>query len=205
MRAWTEKEGQVMANNEKLSKLYDEWWSNRTPEEYKLQGLCFDYENEYFEDMLLKDGSLLNDIIETVLEIKDGIFLGIDKLRLYVVDNDDFDGCFYRNENKIEINEKHATDKSVILHELIHYYENQLEEQFEPFIRELLVLELYNKLLPTIKDLRERIFKHCELYSYTVTFKENGSHGVLFFLKSLDLDIRCGYPLGTICGYGRDK
>ncbi len=194
-----------MEINEKLSNLYDEWWRNRTPEEYELQGLCFDCEEEYFEDMLLKDGSLLNDIIEIVSEVTDGIFLGIDKLRLYIVDNDDFNGCFYRSENKIEINKKYATDKSVILHELIHYYENQLEEQFEPFIRELLVLELYNKLLPKIKDLRERIFKHCELYSYTETFKGKGNHGVLFFLKSLDLDIRCDYPLGTVCGYGRDK
>ncbi len=194
-----------MEINEELSKPYDEWWSNRTPEEYELQGLCFDCEEEYFEDMLLKDGSLLNDIIQIVSEVTDGIFLGIDKLRLYIVDNDDFNGCFYRSENKIEINKKYATDKSVILHELIHYYENQLEEQFEPFIRELLVLELYNKLLPKIKDLRERIFKHCELYSYAETFKGNSNHGVLFFLKSLDLDIRCGYPLGTVCGYDRDK
>lgn len=192
-------------NNEQLYKLYDEWWSNRTPEEYELQGLFFDCEEEYFEDMLLRDGSLLNDIIETVSEVTDGIFLGIDKLRLYLTDNNSFHGCFYRSENKIEINRKYATDKSVILHELIHYYENQLEEEFPPFIRELLVLELYNKLLPKIDDLRERIFRHCELYSYTETFKGCGEHGVLFFLKSLDLDIRCGYPLGTTCGYGRDK
>lgn len=195
-----------MVNNEEISKLYNEWWHNRTLEEYELQGLCFDCEEEYFEDMLLKEGSLLNDIIETVLDMTDGIFLGIDNnLRLYIVDNDDFNGCFYRKENKIEINKKYITDKSVILHELIHFYENQLTEEFEPFIRELLVLELYNKLLPTVKDLRERIFKHCELYSYAETFKGNGDHGVLFFLKSLDLDIRCGYPLGTVCGYGRDE
>lgn len=78
-----------MEINEELSKPYDEWWSNRTPEEYELQGLCFDCEEEYFEDMLLKDGSLLNDIIQIVSEVTDGIFLGIDKLRLYIVDNDD--------------------------------------------------------------------------------------------------------------------
>lgn len=78
-------------------------------------------------------------------------------------------------------------------------------QRFPPLIRELLVVELYNKLLPQVGDLRERIFNHCELYSYEKTFKEGGEHGVLFFLKSLDLDIRCGYPLGTVCGYGRDK
>ena len=145
------------------------------------KGLCFDCEEEYFEDMLLKDGSLLNDIIQIVSEVTDGIFLGIDKLRLYIVDNDDLTAASIAVRIKLKLTRKYATDKSVILHELIHYYENQLEEQFEPFIRELLVLELYNKLLPKIKDLRERIFKHCELYSYAETFKGNGNHGVLFF------------------------
>lgn len=198
-----------MKNDEELHKLYElynEWWRNRTPEQYELQVLCFDCEQEYFEDMLLEDGSLLNDIIKTVLDYTDGIFLGIDgKLRLYIVDDSDFNGCFYGNEEKIEINRQYIHDKSVILHELIHYYEHQLEEEFPPFIRELLVLELYNKLLPPISDLKERIFNHCELYTYEKTFRGSGEHGVLFFLKSLDLDIRCGYPLGTVCGYGRDK
>lgn len=191
--------------NDELNALYDEWWCNRTPEEYALQGLCFDLEEEYFEDMLLKEGSLLNGIVKAILDYTDGIFLGIDKLRFYIVDNDNYSGCFYRNEPKIEIDRRYATDKSVILHELIHFYEYQLEQELEPFIRELLAIELYNKLLPQISDLRERIFRHCELYSYAETFKENGNHGVLFFLKSLDLDMRCGYPLGTVCGYGRDK
>ena len=31
-----------------------------------------------------------------------------------------------------------------------------------------------------------------------------GSHDVLFFLKSLDLDLKLGFKLGTVCGYGRD-
>lgn len=195
-----------MRNSEELNKLYAEWWNNRTPEQYALHGLCFDYEEKYFEDMCLEDGSLLNNIIETVLNYTDGIFLGIDgKLRLYIVDSDDFNGCFYRDEQKIEISRPYINDKSVILHELIHYFEYQLEKELQPFIRELLILELYNKLLPQISDLKERIFNHCELYSYTETFKGNGEHGVLFFLKSLDLDIRCGYPLGTVCGYDRDK
>ena len=30
-----------MEINEELSKPYDEWWSNRTPEEYELQGIMF--------------------------------------------------------------------------------------------------------------------------------------------------------------------
>ncbi len=195
-----------MTNKEDIRNLYDAWWNNRTPEECALHYMCYEYEEEYFEDMLLKDDSLLNDIIATVSECTDGIFLGIDGcLRLYIVDDSDFYGCYYGNECKIEINRKYLTDKSVILHELIHFYEHLLEKEQKPFIRELLVLELYNKLSTSIPDLKEHIFKHCELYSYTKTFQESGEHGVLFFLKSLDLDIRCGFPLGTVCGYGRNE
>lgn len=193
-----------MEHNEEWSDLYNEWWDNRTQEEYDLHGLCFECEAEYFEDMNLESGSLLNDIIETTINYTDGIFLGIDGvLRVYVVDTGDFSGRFNCIENIMEIKREYIADKSVILHELIHFHENQLEKEVEPFIKELLVLELYNKLLPQIDDLRERIIKHCELYSYAQTFASGGQHGVLFFLKSLDLDIRCGYPLGTVCGYGR--
>lgn len=193
-----------MIDYENFSNLYNEWWQNRTPEECGLQLHALEYEEEYFEDMLLEKNSILYDVSETLLEYTDDVFMGIGNVvRFYIINSNDFYGCFYCNEYKIEIDRDHVT-KKVILHELIHYYEYQLEMHF-PFIRELLILELYNKLLPLIADLRERIFKHCEMYSHLDTFYGNGAHGVLFFLKSLDLDIRCGYPLGTVCGYGRDN
>lgn len=39
-----------MTNKEEIIKLYNEWWSNWTPEEYALQGMCYEYEKEYFEE-----------------------------------------------------------------------------------------------------------------------------------------------------------
>lgn len=132
-----------MKNNDELAKLYDEWWHNRTPEQCELQGLCFDCEEEYFEDMLLKDGPLLNGIIKTVLDYTDSIFLGIDgKLRLYIIDTDDFNGCFCSLPQKIEINRPYIHDKSVILHELIHYFECRLEEE----LKEVESMEFYSSL-----------------------------------------------------------
>ncbi len=189
---------------------YREWWENRTLEEYFLHCQCYEYEEEYFEDMILKDGSLLNDVIETVNNFTDGYLLGIEgELRIYVVNECEsgrcYSGCYDVKEHKIEIVKEYINSKDVILHELIHFYEHQLEEKVDPVIRELLTIELYNKLSPQIPDLRKRLLDHCELYSYVETFKSGGQHGVLFFLKSLDLDIRCGFPLGTVCGYGRDK
>lgn len=196
-----------MMIEEKYSELYREWWESRTSEQYELQGLSLDLQYEYFEDMMLEDGSLLNDVIERALNYTDGIFLGLTdaNIRFYIVENKGFAGCFYGDERKIEIDRKYITDKKVVLHELIHFFEYQLEKEMNPFIRELLMLELYNKLLPQIDDLRERILNHCELFGYEYTFRTHGEHGVLFFLKSVDLDIRCGYPIGTVCGYGRDE
>ena len=34
-------------------------------------------------------------------------------------------------------------------------------------------------------------------------YEAGGLHDVLFLLKSFDLDIRKGYDLGTVFGYGR--
>lgn len=64
-----------MIEYERIFKLYNEWWKNRTPEEYELQLLGLEYEEEYFEDMLLEKSSLLYDISETILEYTDDIFL----------------------------------------------------------------------------------------------------------------------------------
>lgn len=74
-----------------------------------------------------------------------------------------------------------------------------------PFIRDVLLLGLYNDLKGRITDLDSHILAHANIHSGTSITVEGGNHDVLFHLKSLDLDLRRGYPLGTVCGYGRDE
>ena len=49
---------------QKFSEKYDEWWHNRTANEYELHNNILDYEAEYFEDMTLQPGSPLHDIVD---------------------------------------------------------------------------------------------------------------------------------------------
>ena len=87
---------------------------------------------------------------------------------------------------------------------MIHAYEFILSQKI-PMLHEYLTLALYKKLSPLINDLDKRLSEHGEMYGQYRVTSSGGYHGLLFYLKSLDLDIRCGYSLGTVCGYGRDN
>lgn len=123
---------------------------------------------------------------------------------LYIVDdNKEYSSQFNPNEHTIFITRSHIDDKRVILHEMIHAYEHMLEQKHH-MLNEYLLLALYKKLSPLIPDLDKRLAEHGEMYSQYRVRSLGGYHGLLFYLKSLDLDIRCDYKLGTVCGYGRD-
>lgn len=193
-------------SDEKLHELYNKWWSNRTPEEYKLHFDILDYEESYFEDMTFQKDSLCWEIASFVDAEFDHLYLELTQTsyRFYIVDdNKEYSGQCNSLEHTISITRSHVFDKTVILHEMIHAYEAILE-QHESILCEYLLLALYKKLLPTIPDLDERLVKHSEIYGQRCVSSSGGYHGLLFYLKSLDLDIRCGYDLGTVCGYGRD-
>lgn len=66
-------------------------------------------------------------------------------------------------------------------------------------------MHLYNKLNPEIPDLDDKIAGRANILSGMDIYIQGGKHDILFFLKSLDLDLRCGYKLGTVCGYDRDR
>lgn len=193
-------------SEDKLSALYQEWFLNRSPKEIELHTLILSYQYEYFEDMICEENSLCWDIASFVVNEIDYLYLDLDSNRYRFFIADDNLSCLGRcngNEKAIEITQQHTNDKSVILHEMIHAYEFILESKL-PVIRDILLLRLYLKLKPIINDLDKRISEHAELYGQSRVTASGGKHDLVFFLKSLDLDIRCDYPLGTVCGYGRD-
>jgi hypothetical protein len=92
---------------------------------------------------------------------------------------------------------------------MIHAYEG-IYKQDEWFpvrqsLRDMLTFRLYNHLKPKIENLDERILNHAHSLRQEDILIRGGSHGILFFLKSLDLDLRLGLKLGTVCGYGREE
>lgn len=63
----------------------------------------------------------------------------------------------------------------------------------------------YRYYIESLDDLDDRIKAHAHVVSGANIFNLGGNHDVLFYLNSLDLDLRCDYKLGAICGYGREK
>ena len=120
---------------------------------------------------------------------------------------------------------EYENDDTVLLHELIHVFEwfyrpenepykNQygtmVSPYIAPFIRDVLFISLYNYVNKRVKekypneDLDLRILEHAHYLPGEQITLQGGNHDILFYLKSLDLDLRLGFPLGTVCGYGRD-
>ncbi len=185
---------------------YSEWFKNRTPEEFELHGDILKYQEEYFEDMTLQPNSPLHNIAELMENMYDvfSVELEFQYYTFHIADlNEGTMGETCHPERKTTITPKYKNSKPVILHEMIHAYEHILHDEHFT-LNELMLLHFYNKLKPLISDLDTLIKKHAELYGQHCVSSTGGSHGILFYLKSLDLDIRCGYELGTVCGYGRD-
>lgn len=196
-------------SDDKLYTLYSEWVFNRSPEELELSLSILDYEEIYFEDMAFQENSLCWNIYSFIVENFEELYLDISSSKwmyrfLITEDNLKFTGQCNSLERTLSITKSHIHDKKVILHEMIHVHENILDSTCYSVLRENLLIALYRKLLPQVIDLEQRIAAHSELCSQMNVLNTGGKHDLLFFLKSLDLDIRCGYKLGTVCGYGRD-
>ena len=119
--------------------------------------------------------------------------------------NDKCYGAFQFNNRTIYLS-NNISDKKfediVLLHELIHVHEWILEEEKVPlFYRDIIFMSLYLDLKDKIEDLDQRISNLSYLYSLSSIRKVGGEHGLLFLLKSFDLDLKRGYELGTVFSY----
>ena len=69
-------------------------------------------------------------------------------------------------------------------------------QSVELFCTYLVTVCLYQKLKDEIADLDEKIMDN--LFFFRISASDCNEHDTLFYLKSLDLDRRMGYELGTI-------
>lgn len=74
-----------------------------------------------------------------------------------------------------------------------------------PYYHDLLTITLYKDMAAKITDLDTRLIDHAHVIRGADISSLGGYHDALFFLKSLDLDLKYNYSLGTVCGYGRDE
>jgi hypothetical protein len=191
------------------------WYNTATEEEKCLGAKCGEYEQTYFEDFLLEPNSILHDFVCYQVEVEPGKcfetsydFPDIELWQngyIFKIDNlDDLAGQCDGKHRIITIDPEYANNPATILHEMIHAYINLFNETFFFRMEEYLLLSLYNDLKMKIPDLDKIIIDHSHMIRQE-DFDNHGWHGILFFLKSLDLDLRLDLPLGTVCGYGRNE
>ena len=195
---------------EEFNSQYSEWFETRTTEDLELHMAVLEYEDEYFADMTLKMNSILKDFLAFSYEdgVEDSYDLYCDleayHYRYYVKKLEGYAGITDLGQRTITIDPKYAKDKATILHEMLHAHENIISE-LTPFLRDVLMFCLYKKLKEEVSELDNRILDHIHILHGVEITNQGGNHDILFFLKSLDLDLRNGFRLGTVCAYGRDE
>lgn len=188
-------------------KRFLEWWENRTPAEWELQSMAFDFEEKHFADLRLTAPSIRKRLLRYQEQGHDG--------QWYETEDDidvSIDGWIFRFRRFREgwlgrCDHKHQTifvrpglsnteHRAALLHEMIHAYEFQLSPPF----REWLLLDLHKRLSKRIKPARLRRYMDVSTHA----FFHKSAHGLLFLFKSLDLDLRFKWQPGTVFGYGRE-
>ena len=84
---------------------------------------------------------------------------------------------------------------------MIHLHEAVLDG-LPTYYRDIVLYCLYKDLRDKIPDLDDRIEAHGHILNESLLSNYGGRHDILFLLKSFDLDLKMGYPPGTIFGYG---
>lgn len=168
---------------------------------------------ELFEDMLFKPGTESYELTKVRTTDGDGNWVTVGDSLPEELDSFDYsyfrfkaelpadcDGYFNAQASILCV--PSDAEDSTILHEMIHLHESVINE-LPMYFHDMLYWALYKSLRDKIRALDEIITTHAHLLTGSTLFESGGLHDILFLLKSFDLDIRMGYPLGTIFAYGR--
>ena len=181
-----------------------------TDEERSLADIVFEYSYKYFSDFRFSPNSIVKPFIEAQVIDDDGVTLYNDYdsppgeleffdtivLEAYLYKVKELGGGILGQvnyqEHSITIPPEFIKDKDAgkphILHEIIHIYEEVINMQFI-YYHDILLFSLYDDLRKRVPDLRDRIIAHTHLISSEKVLLSGGEHDLLFFLKSIDLDL----------------
>jgi hypothetical protein len=165
------------------------------------RGLLFkamELEGLYFQDMTLEESPQILGVLDKWGERENPT---VEHASFHVLqpDGETF-GEYYEPDKSISLVLEELTE-GTICHEMIHHYEHELNE-LDKSLAQYLTVKLWQKLASVIPDLESRVLKHLEVTEHRKIEIDGGRHDVLFLLKSYDIDIRLGTPLGTTFGYG---
>lgn len=199
---------------------YFDWRLTASPDELHLFDKVYGF-SDLFEDMTFAEGSSTYDFVKCQVKgsdsdenawIDDDSFLVPEELKYlsygsftyHVEDLGRANGRFSGEDFSISISPSSIDDDSVILHELIHLHEFVID-LLPTFFRDAILFCLYKNLSKKICDLDDRIEAHGHILNSSAIAAIGGTHDILFLLKSFDLDLRQGYKLGTVFGYGMNR
>jgi hypothetical protein len=195
------------------------WLAETSPEDRILYATACKYEDLYFEDMTFKADSIgydfmryeIQDDSKNWLETYDDLpfYPSISSYRFEVSERGGI-AAYYSEKYTIFVHPDYKDNREIILHQMIHAYEDLLLRDGEysywrHLAHDILLFCLHNKLKTKITNLNKKIIEYGHFLTQERITTDGGFHGILFFLKSLDLDLRLGMKLGTVCGYGRDE
>jgi len=188
--------------------------------EKQLYEMVMEYEESYFEDFLLRPTSVVHGFFYNGKKQKNrfntdppnmGLLQNGYKFHVQNVTMADEFGEMVGGEchhtiHRLGIHKDYFCElkeslQTVVLHEMIHAHIGLVKEKQGLYdIDQYLLLGLFNKLKKKLRSL----YKTLEEYVDYDGCKFQATHCLLFYLKSLDLDLRLGLPLGTVCGYDLD-
>lgn len=190
------------------------WYQTATKEDLTLFGRVEGFAH-LFEDMIFSNGTPTHEFIRCQSKL-----LGSDEwvddevpipeeieyfsytfFTYHISNLDDFSGCFNRKDYSLSVDVSSIDDDSVVLHEMIHLHEFVIND-LPMFYHDAVLYCLYRNLSSKIVDLDEKIEAHGHILNSSQIAETGGVHDILFLLKSFDLDLKMGYKLGTVFGYG---
>ena len=180
-----------------------EWYNYEATDEDKELAQKVDEFLPLFDDMLFK-GQLTHSLVsfddgqDLIPEELD--YYGIELYKFKVEPQEDCEGM-YDHESKTIYIDPNSFNDSTILHEMIHMVEMYIDD-LPKFFHEILCLSFYKDISKKIPDIDDMLIGHAHIYKQFNLASSGGIHDILFYLKSLQLDLEMGYPLNTIMSYG---
>lgn len=197
------------------------WWIEwitkiASEEEKRLVEKIEDFE-EYFKDMLFEPDSIITDLTKcqfkekeqwvdsTIIRPEELEYFSINMFHYKVEETKESIGGFFDEKAQLLcISRKYIDDDATILHEMIHLHEFVINK-LPMFYHDTLYWGLYIYLREIIPELDKIITDHAHILTEYDIYSRGGVHDILFLLKSLELDVRRAYPLGTVFSYGREN
>jgi len=183
------------------------WEATATKQEKALKNKAIEYDKLYFDDFNFESKSITGDVYNFA-RIKNCPEQVLNKNKFYEVTPTVIKDCRFFikymeeaagncNGWDITIHPESIKDRDVILHEMIHLRINVMPNNF----REILTFCLYKKLKKEFtKSFENLLIDHATAIAACYS-PDLWHHGTLFYLKSLDLDIRLNLDIGTVYGY----